>query len=54
MSMLRRRTSDDKIPVRKAALQALEILAQLRSDGLHKEVSVSNCSIEVIIVHLVT
>ena len=38
MSLLRRRAGDEKVNVRKAALQALENIVKLESDGYNKEV----------------
>ena len=39
MSLLRRRAGDEKVNVRKAALQALENIIKLESDGFNKEVN---------------
>ena len=39
MAMLRRRTSDNKVAVRKAAILALEVLSNIREDSIDIEVS---------------
>ena len=39
MTMLRRRTSDNKVAVRKAAILALEVLSNIREDSIDIEVS---------------
>ena len=39
MAMLRRRTSDNKVAVRKAAIPALEVLSNIREDSIDIEVS---------------
>ena len=43
MNMLQRRTSDNKVAVRKSALQALEALSRLRRNGVIEEVG--TCSL---------
>lgn len=46
MAMLHRRSSDLKVAVRKAAIQAIESLAPLRSGGLLFEVRLElGCSV---------
>ena len=39
MAMLRRRSSDNKVAVRKAAIPALEVLSNIREDSIDIEVS---------------
>ena len=39
MAMLRRRTSDNKVAVRKVAILALEVLSNIRKDSIDIELS---------------
>ena len=48
MNMLQRRTSDNKVAVRKSALQALEALSRLRRNGVLEEVG--TCRLECLVV----
>ena len=47
MNMLQRRTSDNKVAVRKSALQALEALSRLRRNGVLEEVGTCSLSLGV-------